>query len=73
MNNSILNSSVRPVVRFDVSNVEHRKMFSTFVIERTWAKCPVRFEFPNKFGINLVSMIQQSLLEYYMNNEFTYK
>ena len=55
----------RPLVTFDVANPEHRQHYYTFAQYRTWGRCPVRFEVPEDTGLDLVSMIQRQLLEYY--------
>jgi hypothetical protein len=64
--------SNRTYVVFDVENKEHRKWFAEFNEKRTWAKCPVRFVIDNDSG-DLVTMIQRSLIQYYVDREFKKK
>jgi hypothetical protein len=59
----------RPLVTFDVTNPEHRQHYHTFAKHRTWGRCPVRFEVPEDTGLDLVSMIQRQLLDYYMSQD----
>ena len=59
----------RPWVVFRPDNKEHRSWYAEFVRTGTWGRCPVRFVVPDDRG-NLVTMIQQNLVEYYVNQEF---
>jgi hypothetical protein len=61
-----LDKFCRPMVVFSVDNVEHRQHYKDFVRYSTWGRCPVRFEVPEEVGMDLVTMIQRKLLEYYM-------
>lgn len=61
-----LDKFCRPMVVFNVDNVEHRQHYKDFVRYNTWGRCPVRFEVPEEVGMDLVTMIQRKLLEYYM-------
>ncbi len=60
----------RPWVIFDPANAQHRQYYQDFAQNKTWSNCPVRFILPLNYS-DLVSMIQQSLADYYVNNEFT--
>ena len=64
--------SNRIYVIFDVQNKLHRKWFAEFNQTRKWAKCPVRFVIDNDSG-DLVTMIQRSLIQYYVDKEFKKK
>jgi len=59
----------RPWVVFDPSVREHRNWYADFVRTGTWGRCPVRFVVPDDRG-NLVTMIQQNLVKYYVQQEF---
>jgi len=59
----------RPWVAFDASNKQHRKWFAEFNRTRTWGTCPVRFIVPDDYG-DVVTLIQQKLITYYVNREF---
>lgn len=60
----------RPLVAFDPANKEHRRFYYDFLQENTWGRCPVRFICPNSSGMDLVKMMQQELIEYYIRVEF---
>lgn len=60
----------RPFVVFDPTNKEHRSYYYTFVQSGSWGFCPVRFLVPDDYG-DLITMIQRSLLRYYVEKEFT--
>jgi hypothetical protein len=60
----------RPLVAFDPNNKQHREWYNDFIKYRGWGRCPVRFICPDVSGMNLVTMIQQQLIEYYVNKEF---
>lgn len=66
---SVLELSGRPFVVFDPENDEHREFYYEFVKEGTWGRCPYRFVVPEDHG-NLVTMIQRSLVTYYVEQEF---
>lgn len=58
----------RPIVEFDVENVDHRRWLGEFTINRKWGNCPVRF---SAIGAgNTVAQMQLKLLEYYTRKEF---
>jgi hypothetical protein len=59
----------RQYVVFDAKNKDHRKWFAEFNKNRTWSSCPVRFVIDNDHG-DLVTMIQRSLIQYYVDREF---
>jgi hypothetical protein len=59
----------RPWTVFDPENKDHRRYYNTFVKTSSWGECPVRFVVPDDHG-DLVTMIQRSLIAYYVNREF---
>jgi hypothetical protein len=59
----------RPWTKFDPANQEHRRHYHDFVKHKTWGRCPVRFVVGDDTG-DLVTMIQRSLIEYYVDKEF---
>ena len=59
----------RQYVVFDAKNKDHRKWFAEFNKNRTWSNCPVRFVIDNDHG-DLITMIQRSLIQYYVDREF---
>jgi hypothetical protein len=66
---SLLYLRARPMVAFDVNNEDHRRYFREFVKYNTWGKCPVRF-MAESMDLDLVSYINQKMLNYYVNQEF---
>jgi hypothetical protein len=66
---SVLELSGRPFIVFDPTNQEHRRYYHNFVTSGTWGHCPYRFVVPEDHG-NLVTMIQRSLVNYYVTQEF---
>ena len=66
---SVLELSGRPYVVFDPSNKDHRSFYHDFVQSGTWGRCPFRFVVPEDHG-DLITMIQRSLIEYYVGREF---
>jgi hypothetical protein len=66
---SVLELSGRPYTVFDPSNKDHRRYYNEFVKTASWGKCPVRFVVPEDHG-DLVTMIQRSLVNYYVTKEF---
>jgi len=66
---NILDKFCRPMVIFDVTNSDHRQHYRTFTQYRTWGRCPVRFEIPEDTGMDLISMVQKQLLDYYMSQD----
>ena len=69
---SVLELSGRPFTVFDPTNDEHREFYYQFVKQGTWGRCPYRFVVPEDHG-NLVTMIQRSLVTYYVEQEFAPK
>jgi len=59
----------RPYVIFDPANKDHRRYYHQFVLTASWGECPVRFVVPEDHG-DLVTMIQRSLITYYVTKEF---
>jgi hypothetical protein len=59
----------RPFIVFDPKNKDHRRWYFEFVESATWGRCPVRFVVPDDHG-DLITMIQRSLVEYYVKKEF---
>lgn len=59
----------RPWTVFDPKNKDHRRWFAEFQHLGTWGKCPVRFVVADDHG-DLVTMIQRSLIQYYVDKEF---
>lgn len=66
---SVLELSGRPYAVFDPANENHRAFYYQFVKTGTWGSCPYRFVVPEDHG-NLVTMIQRSLVTYYVEQEF---
>lgn len=60
----------RPLVAFDPYNKDHRRYYAEFVEHGTWGRCPVRFICPDDFGGDLVTMIKNNLIQYYVDREF---
>jgi hypothetical protein len=59
----------RPLVAFDPQLKEHRSIYFRFVKERSWGHSPYRFIVPDDQG-DLITMIQRSLIDYYVRREF---
>jgi len=59
----------RPLVAFDPHNKDHRRYFAEFQTNHTWGGCPVRFIVPEDNG-DLVTLMQRSLIQYYIDREF---
>ena len=62
----------RPYVVFDPENKDHRSYYHDFVETASWGNCPVRFVVPEDHG-DLVTMIQRSLIKFYIQKEFRNK
>jgi hypothetical protein len=60
----------RPLVKFDAHNKEHRALYYQFVKKRSWGYSPYRFICPEDTGMDLITMIQRNLIDYYINREF---
>ena len=67
---SVLELNGRPFVVFDPADEQHRAYYYEFVKLGTWGRCPYRFVVPEDHG-NLITMIQHSLVTYYVNQEFS--
>lgn len=61
----------RPFVVFDANNKDHRRWFAEFNANRSWKDCPVRFVLVDKDHGDLVTQIQRSLIQYYVDKEFS--
>jgi hypothetical protein len=59
----------RPWAIFDATNKQHRRWFTEFQRNRTWGHCPVRFVVDDNQG-ELITMMQQQMIDYYVNKEF---
>lgn len=59
----------RPWVVFDPFNKNHREQYFNFIKTGTWGRCPYRFIIPDDQG-DLLTMIQRSLVRYYVEKEF---
>jgi len=57
-------------VAFDPHNKDHRRYYAEFVELGSWGQCPVRFICPDDNGGDLVSMIKNNLIQYYIDREF---
>jgi hypothetical protein len=66
---SVLELHGRPYTVFDPENKQHRRYYSDFVKTASWGACPVRFVVPEDHG-DLITMIQRSLVKYYVTKEF---
>lgn len=63
----------RPLVAFDPHNKEHRGHYAEYLKTRAWGRCPVRFIVPDQNGSNLIKMIENELIAYYVGREFKVK
>jgi hypothetical protein len=57
-------------VAFDPWLKEHRQIYYKFVESSSWGHSPYRFICPEDHGTDLVTMIQKTLIEYYVRKEF---
>lgn len=55
---------------FDPHNKDHRRYYAEFIEYGGWGKCPVRFIVPEDVGMDLPTMIRNSLIQYYIEREF---
>ena len=55
---------------FDPHNKDHRRYYAEFLKRGGWGQCPVRFICPEDHGGDLISMIKNSLIAYYIEKEF---
>ena len=60
----------RTLVAFDANNKDHRRYYAEFVENKTWGRCPVRFICPDDCGGDLISMIKNNMIQYYVDREF---
>ena len=60
----------RPLVAFNPSNKDHRRAYAEFLEYGGWGMSPVRFICPDDHGMDLPSMIQHSLIQFYVEREF---
>ena len=60
----------RPLVAFDPSSKDHSRYYAEFLEYGGWGRCPVRFVCPEDSGFDLPTMIQRSLISYYIDREF---
>lgn len=66
---SCLNAANRPVVLFDATNLEHRRIYNEFRRTRTWGRSEIRFELEHEWS-DIISMIESKLLKFYSTQEF---
>lgn len=67
----ILDLVMRPTVRFDAANKEHREHYANFLKRGSWGQCPIRFEVQDESSNNnLAYAMQRMLTEYYVLSEF---
>ena len=59
----------RPIVPFDATKKEHRKIFYEAMKYRTWGRSPLRF-WLEEDNYNLIDQIQKKMAKYYMTKEF---
>ena len=59
----------RPWVVFDAQNKDHRRWFAEFNKNLSWKNCPVRFVVNEDHG-DLITQIQRSLIQFYVDKEF---
>jgi len=64
-----LQLAARPWQIFDPTNAQHRLYYAEFNRKGSWGTCPVRFVVTDDQG-DLVTMIQRSLIKYYVDQEF---
>lgn len=60
----------RPLVAFDPHNKDHRRYYAEYLSYGGWGHSPVRFIVPEDHGSDLPTMIQKSLVQYYIEREF---
>ena len=66
---NFVNFPYRPIVVFDVNNIDHRRWLGEFTRTRTWGNCPVKFSMAGSG--NTLAQMQLRLLQYYTEREFT--
>jgi hypothetical protein len=67
--NNLLNTMIRPTVKFNAENREHRYWAHQFITNRTWRGCPFVFALPQSED-NVYNMVLRHLAEWYSNKEF---
>jgi hypothetical protein len=60
------------LIEFDAKNTTHRQHFHYFMKNNKWRESAPRFVLESPF-VNVPVMIQQKLLEFYLNNEYKEK
>ena len=55
---------------FDPNNKDHRRYYAEYIEHGGWGRCPVRFIVTEDHGLDLPTMIKNSLCEYYISREF---
>ena len=55
---------------FDPYDKDHRRYYAEYMEYGGWGRCPVRFICPEDYGMDLPTMIQKRLIEYYVDREF---
>lgn len=66
---SILYIRARPIVAFDATKKQHREWYYTFVTNRSWGHCPVRFMVEG-LNTDLLSHINSQMMDWYIHQEF---
>lgn len=61
--------NMKSTVIFDPKNPEHRKHFSTFLVEHKWGNCPVNYETRPVVG-NKIAVMTAQIAQYYLKREF---
>ena len=65
---SVIEMNSRPKIRFDATNHQHRAYFQDFMKTGSWKNCPYQF-FLEENQWNLVTMIQNKILNFYLNKD----
>jgi hypothetical protein len=60
------------LIEFDAKNTTHRQHFHHFMKKNKWRESAPRFVLESPY-VNVPVMIQQKLLEFYLNNEYKEK
>lgn len=59
---------LKPMVAFDVNNVEHRKAYASFLANKKWSEDAPRFAVELPYT-SAVSMIMHKMVLFYVNND----